>query len=73
MKKIKVLMDEYKETFYDGILASRERTGGKVVVEVEVVEEKKTSFTVKLADGNIITRSKKNDMPMSEVDKCQAL
>ncbi len=51
-KVIKVYLDEHNS---DG-----SRTGKRITVEAELLQEKSSSVIVKLANGNIITRKKKD-------------
>ena len=37
------------------------------LINVELIEDKKTTILVKLPDGNIITRKKKRDLPKKEI------
>ena len=38
------------------------KNGGRQLVEAELVKENTTTLTVKLTDGNVITRKKKRDL-----------
>lgn len=45
------------------LLDDKENVGSRKVVEVELVEERASSFTVRLPDGNVIKRKKVRDIP----------
>ncbi|MHA1437951.1 MAG: hypothetical protein ACTSPD_10275 [Promethearchaeota archaeon] len=42
---------------------------GRKLVEVKLIEERKTAVVVELPDGNRIVRKKKRDLPKKEEDK----
>jgi len=54
MKKIKVYINKYDQ---EGKIT------GRRIVDVGVIKETKTNYTVKLKDGNVITRKKSRDIP----------
>lgn len=41
-------------------------TGGRQIVDAELIKERATTILVKLPDGNVITRQKKRDIPTEE-------
>ena len=57
MGQVKVYLDDGK------------RTGKRKLVEAQLIEDRPTTFLVKLPDGNTVTRKKSRDLPTKENDR----